>query len=60
MSNNLALDRPLPCQAERQKIINQAEFVLTEARATALRCDHTYGELSAGRPAEYTNAAAWS
>jgi hypothetical protein len=60
MSHHLVARRPLPCQADRQKIIHHAELVLTEARAIAVRCDYTFTRLSAEWPAEYANAAARS
>jgi hypothetical protein len=56
MLNYPAPYRPLPCRAERQKIIEQAQLVLAEARAIAEEWDQTFALLSVERPAECTNA----
>jgi hypothetical protein len=58
MSNHLDPQKPLLSQTDRQKIIEQAKLVLTEARAIAEKCDQTFALLSAERPAECTTAAA--
>ena len=50
MSKHLVPYQPLPCQAERKKIIDQAELVLNEARSITARCDHTYTLLPADGP----------
>jgi hypothetical protein len=42
--------RPLPCQADRQKIIAQAELVLAEARAIARQWDGSLALLSPSSP----------
>lgn len=57
MFDHLAPRRPLPCREDRQKIIEQAEFVLTQARAIAEQSDQVFALLSAQRPLECTNAA---
>lgn len=50
MSNHLDPYAPLPCRADRQKLIKQAELVLTDARALAEQWDQTFALLSAERP----------
>jgi hypothetical protein len=47
MSSQISPHRPLPCQAEHQKIIEQAKFVLAEAQTIAKRCGQTLTLLSA-------------
>lgn len=47
-----ALDRILPCLAERQKTLEHAHLVLTEARAVAERADRTLAMLAAERLAD--------
>ena len=58
MSSRFDPHRPLPRRADRQKIIEQAQLVLTEARAIAEQCDQTFALLSAEWSAECTKAAA--
>jgi len=50
MSNHLDPHAPLPCRADRQKLIKQAELVLTDARAIAEQWDQIFALLSAERP----------
>lgn len=50
VSNHLDPYAPLPCRADRQKLIKQAELVLTDARALAEQWDQTFPLLSAERP----------
>jgi hypothetical protein len=51
--NHSAPERPLPCRADRQKIMEQANLVLAEARLVAEQSDRTwhcsqpYGRLDA-------------
>ena len=47
MVNHFAPHRPLPCRADRQKIIERAKLVLVEARATAERLDRSFDVISA-------------
>lgn len=47
-----ALDRILPCLAERQKTVDQANLVLAEARAVAERSDRTLAMLAGERAAD--------
>ena len=49
---------PLPCQADRQKIMNQAALVLTEARAVGDKWDQTFALALAEQTAECAKAAA--
>ena len=46
--------RPLPSQADREKLIEQAKRVLAEAQAIAERLDRSFALLSAERPAKST------
>ena len=56
MTNQSAHERPLPCLADRRKIIEQAQLVLLEARAVAKHLDGAFVTLIA-TPAEGENAA---
>ena len=56
--NLFAAPRPLPARADRQKIIEQAELVLSAAQAIVEQCDQAFALLSAERPAAETAAAA--
>ena len=49
--------RPLPCRADRQKIVEQASLVLSEAQVIAEQSDRCFTRLSAERPGEGTYAA---
>ena len=42
MINRSAPERPLPCHADRRKIIEQAELILAEARAIAEQSDGSF------------------
>ena len=60
-SDNLFADhRPLPSQADRQKIIEQARLILAAARTLTGQSDRCLALPSAERPAEDTVAAASS
>jgi hypothetical protein len=50
MSSHLDPQSPLPCRADREKIIEHAELVLTKARVIAEQWDQTFTRLSAERP----------
>jgi hypothetical protein len=52
----LAPDRPLPCWADRQRIIEQASLTLAKAQATAAHFDRFFTLL----PAERANAVVFS
>jgi PAS domain S-box-containing protein len=52
--NLVALPRLLPCRADRQRILDQVNLVLAEARAIAEQSDRCFALLSAGRPVECT------
>ena len=52
--------RPLPAQADRQKIIEQARLILAAARALTGQSDRCLALPSAERPAERAQAAAAS
>jgi hypothetical protein len=54
--NQLAPHRPLPCREDRQKILEQAEVVVAQARAIAEHLDRSVGWLTVERPAEGTGA----
>lgn len=56
-ANDLAPHRPLPCRIDRQKVVDQANLVLAEARAIADQSDRSFALLLAERPAQYTSAA---
>ena len=56
MFNNLPT--PLPGLADRQKIIEQAKLVLTEARIIVEHLDRSFARLSAEWPGQYPNPAA--
>jgi hypothetical protein len=49
MVKHFAPHRPLPCRADRQKIVERAKLVLVEARATAERLDRSFEVISAQR-----------
>lgn len=51
MINYCAPGRLLPCRANRQKIMDQANLVLAEARLVAEQSDRTLALLAAKRPA---------
>ena len=51
MINYSALARSLPCRADREQIVQQANRVLTEARLVAEQSDRTLALLAAKRPA---------
>ena len=57
MFNNLPPRTPLPCPADRQKIIEEAKLVLTEARVIVEQLDRTFTRLPAEWPRQYPNAA---
>ena len=57
MLNHPLPHQPLPCRADRQKIIAQAEIVLAEARAIVEQCDQVFALLSE-RTGGYVKAAA--
>ena len=56
MSSLLDPQSPPPCRADRQKIIENAELVLTKARIIAEQWDQTCTRLSAERPSDSANA----
>lgn len=58
MINYSALARSLPCRADREQIVQQANRVLTEARLVAEQSDRTLALLAAERPAGCTTASA--
>jgi hypothetical protein len=53
MSIILDPHRRLPCRADRQKIIDQAEFVLAKALVIVEQSDQVFAWVSAKRPAAY-------
>lgn len=50
MVNHAAAEWRLPCRAERQKIVEQANLVLAKARAVAEQSDQSLALLSAAGP----------
>ena len=58
MVNNLPPPTPLPCPGDRQKIIEEAKLVLTEAAVIVEQSDRTFARLSAEWPGQGINAAA--
>jgi hypothetical protein len=50
MSSHLDPQSPLPCRADRQKIIEHAEFILTKARTITTQWDPIFTPPSAERP----------
>ena len=57
MINHSAPERPLPCRADRRKIIEEAELILAEARAVGEQSDGSFAPLAAEAPGESRNAA---
>ncbi|HEY5910657.1 MAG TPA: response regulator [Verrucomicrobiae bacterium] len=60
MVKHFAPHMPLPCRADRQKLIEQAQRVVAEARATADQLDRSFAPLSVELPAECTAAVSSS
>jgi hypothetical protein len=52
MINHSAPGKTLPCLADRQEILEQANLLLAEARAVADRSDRTMALLSAEEPTD--------
>jgi hypothetical protein len=57
MVNNLPPPTLLPCPADRQKIIEEAKLVLTEARVIVEQLDRSFALLSAEQLGQCANAA---
>jgi len=41
-NNRFAAEKALPCQADRQKIVDRANLLLADARAVAVQSDHSW------------------
>ena len=57
MIKHSAPERPLPCRADRTKIIEQAKLILTQARVVAQQLDGSFALLAAEPLPESKNAA---